>query len=55
MTWDFGDGSVPVSCIWRNCAEITHIFDKTWLFTVKLTLDFDAVQQVEWMIDFKVY
>ena len=55
MTWDFGDGSVPISCVWRNCTEITHTFDKTWLFTIKLTLDFDAVQQVEWMIDFKVY
>ncbi len=55
MTWDFGDGTAPISCVWRNCTEITHIFDKTWLFPVKLTLDFDAVQQVEGMIDFKVY
>ena len=55
MVWDFGDWSEPVSCKWRTCSEITHTFEQAWLFSVKLSLEFDAVQQVDWTMDFKVY
>lgn len=55
MIWDFGDGTTPVTCLWRNCTEIKHTFAGTWLFSIKLSLEFDAVQQVDGTIDFKVY
>ena len=55
MIWDFGDGTIPVTCLWRNCSEIWHVFQGTWLFSIKLSLEFDAVQQVDGTIDFKVY
>ena len=55
MTWDFGDGTDPVTCKWRTCTEITHTFEETWLFSIKLSLEFDAVQQVDGTMDFKVY
>ena len=55
MIWDFGDGTTPVTCQWRTCSQITHSFKDKWLFTVKLTLEFDAIQQVDGMMDFKVY
>ena len=55
MTWDFGDGSIPVSCLWRNCTNIKHTFEEAGLFSIKLSLEFDAVQQVDGTIDFKVY
>ena len=55
MIWDFWDGSDTVTCRWRTCSEITHTFEEVWLFSVKLSLEFDAVQQVDGTIDFKVY
>ncbi len=55
MIWDFWDGSDTVTCRWRTCSEITHTFEEMWLFSVKLSLEFDAVQQVDGTIDFKVY
>ncbi len=55
MTRDFGDGSSPVTCKWRACSQVTHTFKDKWIFSVKLTLEFDIVQQVDGMIDFKVY
>jgi len=55
MTWDFGDWSDPVSCKWRSCTEVTHTFEKTWVFSIKLSLDFDAVQQVDGTMDFKIF
>lgn len=55
MTWDFGDWTEPIICKWRTCTEITHAFENTWLFSVKLSLEFDAVQQVDGTMDFKVY
>jgi hypothetical protein len=55
MIWDFGDGSDPVTCKGRSCTEITHTFEDTWLFSIKLSLEFDAVQQVDGTMDFKVY
>ena len=55
MIWDFWDGSDTVTCRWRTCTEITHTFEEVWLFSVKLSLEFDAVQQVDGTMDFKVY
>ena len=55
MIWDFGDGSDTVSCRWRTCTEVTHTFEKVGVFTIKLSLEFDAVQQVDWNMDFKVF
>ena len=55
MTWDFGDGTDPVTCKWRECTETSHIFEETWIFSIKLSLEFDAVQEVDGTIDFKVY
>ena len=55
MIWDFWDGSDTVTCRWRACSEITHTFEETWLFSVKLSLEFDVVQQVDGTMDFKVY
>jgi len=55
MIWDFGDGSSPVSCQWKSCTEIKHTFNKTWIFSVKLSLDFEDIQQIDGTMDFKVY
>ena len=55
MIWDFGDGTEKVSCKWRSCTEISHTFEKAWVFSVKLSLEFDAIQQVDETMDFKVY
>ena len=55
MIRDFWDGSDTVTCRWRACSEITHTFEETWLFSVKLSLEFDVVQQVDGTMDFKVY
>ena len=55
MIWDFGDGTPSVTCQWRTCTEIVHSFKNAWLYSVKLSLEFDAVQQVDWTMDFKVF
>ena len=55
MIWDFGDGTSSVSCQWRTCTEISHTFKNTWIFSVNVSLEFDAVQQVDGNMDFKVY
>ena len=55
MIWDFGDWSPSVECKSRTCTEIVHTFENTWLFSVKLTLVFDAIQSVDWSVDFKVF
>ena len=55
MIWDFGDWSSTITCQWRNCTEITHTFTDPWLYSVKLSLEFDAVQQVDGTMDFKAY
>ena len=55
MIWDFGDGTPSIECKSRTCTEIAHTFDKVGLFSVKLTLIFDAIQQVDWSVDFKIY
>lgn len=55
MIWDFGDWTPTVTCKWRNCTDITHTFKEDWLYTIKLSLEFDAVQQIDGTMDFKVY
>ena len=55
MIWDFGDWTPTISCPWRTCSEVIHAYKDTWLYSVKLSLEFDAVQQVDWTMDFKVY
>lgn len=55
MVWDFGDWTSATTCKWRNCTDIAHTFKEDGLYTIKLTLEFDAVQQVDGTMDFKVY
>jgi PKD repeat protein len=55
MIWDFGDGSATTTCKWRNCTDVTHTFKEAWLYSIKLSLEFDAVQQIDGTMDFKVY
>ena len=55
MIWDFGDGSPTTTCKWRNCTEVTHTFKEQWIYSIKLSLEFDAVQQVDGTMDFKAY
>ena len=55
MIWDFGDGSPVTTCPWRTCSEVVHTYKDTWIFSVKLSLEFDAVQEIDWTMDFKVY
>ena len=55
MTRDFGDGSNPFTCRLRECTKVTHTFTEKWMFSVKVSLEFDAVQQVDKTMDFKVY
>lgn len=55
MIWDFGDGSSNTTCKGRTCTEVTHAFKDTWMYSVRLTLEFDAIQKVESSMDFKVF
>jgi hypothetical protein len=55
MIRDFWDGTTPYTCRWRTCTEITHSFSEANMYTIKLSLEFDAVQQIDRTIDFKVY
>jgi len=55
MVRDFGDWSYPYRCEWRMCTEHHHSFQSPWLYSVKVSIEFEAGQQVEEMIDFKVY
>ena len=55
MIWDFWDGTPVTTCPWRTCSEVIHTYKNTWLFSVKLNLKFDAVQEVDWTMEFKVY
>lgn len=55
MIWDFWDGSDKITCKWRECTEIGHIFEKTGMFSVKLTLEFDSLPEVDENVNFKVY
>ena len=55
MIWDFGDWSATTMCQWRNCTDVVHTFKDAGIYSVKLSLEFDAVQQVDGTMDFKVY
>ena len=55
MIRDFGDGTPIYTCQWRTCTEVVHAYKEAWLYSVKLSLEFDAVQQVDGTMDFKVY
>lgn len=55
MTWDFWDGSPVKTCPTRSCAEVTHTFKEKWNYSVRLTLEFDAIQKVDKVMEFKVY
>ena len=55
MSRDFWDGTQNYVCQWRNCTEVTHTYTEAWMYSVKVSLDFDAIQQVERTMDFKVY
>ena len=55
MIWDFGDGSPTTTCKWRNCTEVTHAFKEAWVYSVKLSLEFDAVQEVDGTMEFKAF
>ena len=55
MTRDFWDGTPTYTCQWRACAETEHFFTKQWIFTIKVSIDFDEIQQVEKTMDFKIY
>ena len=57
MTWDFGDGSSTYTCKWRTCTEVSHVFKEASSdpYTIKLSLEFDAVQQIDGTMQFKVY
>ena len=55
MIWDFGDGTPNYTCQWRSCTEVSHSYTEAWLYSVKVSLDFDAIQQVDGTMDFKVY
>ena len=55
MIWDFWDWSPVTTCPWRTCSEVIHTYKDTWIFSVKLSLEFDAVQEIDWTMDFKVY
>lgn len=55
MIWDFWDGSYSTECPWRACTEVEHVFTEKWLYSVKLSLNFDAIQEAESVIEVKVY
>lgn len=55
MVWDFGDWSEPTECPGRTCTEVLHTFKSAWSYSVKLTLEFDAVQKSESVMEFKAY
>jgi len=54
-TRDFWDGTPEYTCKWRNCAEVSHTFENVWMYPVRVTLEFDAIQKVDETMDFKVY
>ena len=55
MTWDFGDWSPTTTCKWRNCTEVKHTYKEPWVYSIKLNLEFDAVQEVDGTMEFKAY
>ena len=55
MTWDFGDWSPTTTCKWRNCTEVKHTYKEPWVYSIRLNLEFDAVQEVDGTMEFKAY
>ena len=55
MIRDFWDGTPAYSCQWRSCTEVTHSYNNPGIFSVKVSLEFDAIQQVDSTMDFKIY
>ena len=55
MTRDFWDWTPAYTCQRRDCAERNHSYNKPWLYTIKVSLDFEEIQQVEQTMTFKVY
>ena len=55
MVRDFWDETPVYTCKWRNCTEVSHIYSSPWIYSVKVSLDFDTIQQVENMIEIKAY
>ena len=55
MIRDFWDKTPNYTCQWRSCTEVTHSYTDAWLYSVKVSLEFDAIQQVDQTMDFKVY
>ena len=55
MTWDFWDGTPTYTCQWRTCTEVVHTYEEAWIYSVKVSLEFDAIQQVDGTMDFKIY
>ena len=55
MTWDFWDWTPTYTCQWRSCTEVEHFYREPGLYSIKVSLDFDSIQQVDESIDFKVY
>jgi len=53
VVWDFGDEN-QLECKWRECIETTHLYTKTWLFTVKTTVYEEKKSPVENHITIKV-
>jgi len=37
--WDFGDGNI-FDCDGRECTNITHTYQKTWIFTISATISY---------------
>ena len=55
MTRDFWDGTPTYTCQRRDCTYQDHSYAKPWLYTIKVSLDFEEIQQVEQTMTFKVY
>ena len=55
MIRDFWDGTPTYTCQLRNCTEVMHSYSNPGIYSVKVSLEFDAVQQVDETMDFKVY
>ena len=55
MIRDFWDWTETYTCKWRSCTEVNHTYTEAWMYSVKVSLEFDAIQQVERTMDFKVY
>ena len=55
MVRDFWDWSPNISCQWRVCTEVVHSFQEAWLYSISVSLEFESGQEVDEMMNFKVY